>query len=78
MHKHVCTLAGKGLISTEDTTVSTKTGLKRNGNLLYTIRPIQLAINQFYEQQLAQMDVAVDRQLVAQVLALRSNSAHSA
>ena len=77
-HKHVCTLAGKGLISTEDTTVSTKTGLKRNGNLLYTIRPIQLAINQFYEQQLAQMDVAAERQLVAQVLALRSNSAHSA
>ena len=78
MRKHVCTLAGKGLISTKDTTVSTKTGLKRNGNLLYTIRPIQLALDQFYEQQLAQIDVAVDRQRVAKALALRSNSAHSA
>ena len=77
MHKHVCTLAGKGLISTEDTTVSTKTGLKRNGNLLYTIRPIQLALDQFYDQQLAQMDVAAERQRVATALALRSDSVHS-
>ena len=39
VRKHVCSLADKGLISTEDTTVFTKTGLKRNGSLLYTIRP---------------------------------------
>ena len=71
VRKHVCILAGKGLISTEDTTVSTKTGLKRNGNLLYTIRPIQLALDQFYEQQLTQMDMAAERQRVAQALALR-------
>lgn len=76
--KHVCSLADKGLIGTDDTTVFTKTGFKHNGNLLYTTRLIQPALDQFYEQQLAQMDVAVDRQLVAQVLALRSNSAHSA
>ena len=51
---------------------------KTIGNLLYTIRPIQLALDQFYEQQLAQIDVAVDRQRVAQALVLRSNSAYSA
>jgi hypothetical protein len=32
--KHICSLADKGLISTEDTTVFTKTGLKHK---LYTI-----------------------------------------
>ena len=52
--------------------------MKRNGNLLYTILPIQLALDQFYEQQLAQVDVAAERQRVAKALALRSDSAHSA
>ncbi|MCI9156882.1 MAG: helix-turn-helix domain-containing protein, partial [Lawsonibacter sp.] len=66
------------LISTENTTVTTKAGLKRNGNLLYTIRPIQLALDQFYEQQLARIDVAAKRQRIATALALRSDSAHSA
>ena len=42
--------------------VWTRDGLKHNGNLLYTIRPIQLALDQFYEQQLAQMDAAAERQ----------------
>ena len=78
VRKHVCSLADKGLISTEDTTVFTKTGLKHNGSLLYTIRPIQLALDQFYEQQLAQIDVAAERQRVANALALRNDSTHSA
>ena len=57
VHKYVCELEERQLISTESTTVTTKAGLKRNGNLRYTIRPIQLALDQFYDQQLAQMDV---------------------
>ncbi len=71
-------LEERRLISTENTTVTTKAGLKRNGNLLYTIRPIQLALDQFYEQQLARMDTTAERQRVATALALRSDSAHSA
>ena len=78
VHKYVCELEERQLISTESTTVTTKAGLKRNGNLLYTIRPIQLALNQFYEQQLAQMDVAAERQRVAKELALRSDKRSSA
>ena len=78
VRKYVCELEERQLISTESTTVTTKAGLKRNGNLLYTIRPIQLALDQFYEQQLAQMDIAAERQRVAKSLVLRSNSAHSA
>ena len=78
VRKYVCELEERQLISTESTTVTTKDGLKRNGNLLYTIRPIQLALDQFYEQQLTQMDMAAERQRVTTALALRSDSAHSA
>ena len=78
VRKYVCELEERQLISTENTSVTTKAGLKRNGNLLYTIRPIQLALDQFYTQQLAQMDVAAERQRVAQVLALRSDKCDSA
>ncbi len=78
VRKYVCELEERQLISTENTTVTTKTGLKRNGNLLYTIRPIQLVLGQFYEQQLAQMDTAAECQRVAKALALLSDSAHLA
>ena len=76
--KYVCELEERQLISTESTTVTTRDGMKRNGNLLYTIRPIQLALDQFYEQQLAQMDVAAERQRVAKALALRRDKCSSA
>ena len=72
--KYVCELEERQLISTESTTVTTKAGLKRNGNLLYTICPVQLALGQFYDQQMAQMDVAAERQRAATAL----TSAHSA
>ena len=78
VRKYVCELEERQLISTENTSVTTKAGLKRNGNLLYTIRPIQLALDQFYKQQLTQMDVTAKRQRVTTALALRSDSAHSA
>ena len=45
VRKHVCSLADKGLISTEDITVFTRTGLKHNGSLLCTIRPFQEALD---------------------------------
>lgn len=41
VRKHVCALTDKGLIRTEDTTVRTRSGLRRNGNLRYTIQPPQ-------------------------------------
>ena len=44
VRKHVCALVDKGLIRTEDTTVLTRSGLRRNGNLCYTILPIQMVL----------------------------------
>ena len=78
VRKYVCELEERQLISTENTTVTTRDGLKRNGNLLYTILPFQLALDQFYEQQLTQMDVAAERQRVTTALALHSDKRGSA
>ena len=44
-------LVEKRLIYTEPTTVTLKDGTKRNGSLLYTIRPIQEAKDYYVEQQ---------------------------
>ena len=55
VRKHVCSLVDKGLIHTENTTVMTRDGLKRNGNLLYTIPPFQPIMDEYYRQQLEQI-----------------------
>lgn len=60
--KHVDRLVEKRLIYTEPTTVTLKDGTKRNGSLLYTIRPIHEAVEYHVEQQMK----AFDRQSLAQ------------
>ncbi len=55
--KYVAELVDKGLIYTENTTVSSKDGKPRNGSLLYTIRPIQEAVDLYNEQQMAQLEL---------------------
>ena len=49
--KYVKDLEGKQFIITEPTRIRTKDGRTHNGNLLYTIRPIQDAIDYFHERQ---------------------------
>ena len=56
VRKHICSLTDKGLISTEDTTVFTKTGLKRNG-MLYTIRPFQEVLKAYHQGSLSELGV---------------------
>lgn len=51
--KYIRQLEEKRLIDTEPTKVKTKAGLVRNGNLLYTIRPIQEAVNYKLEKDLS-------------------------
>ena len=50
--KYVKRLEEKQLIRTEPTEVRTASGVKRNGNLLYTVLPIEQAKNLYLEQQL--------------------------
>lgn len=53
VRKYVKSLEDKCLISTERTEIITKNGIKSNGSLLYTIRPIAEAIEYFHNEQLS-------------------------
>lgn len=59
--KYVDVLHDKGLIETENTSVVTAKGQKRNGNLLYTLRPIEEAVELFYEEQNRRLNEEIGR-----------------
>ncbi len=56
VRKYLKELEDRALIYTEQTTIRTKEGQARNGTLLYTIRPIQEAVDYYYERQLQQLN----------------------
>ena len=55
--KYVDMLVKKELICTEQTTIKLKSGAIHNGNLLYTIRPIQDAVDYYDKQQMLQLQI---------------------
>ena len=59
--KYVGNLENKGLIRTEPTTVTTKAGKKRNGNLMYTILPIRDVFDHHIQRQLDELELATMR-----------------
>ena len=59
--KYVRELEDKCLIYTEPTEVILKDGKKRNGNLKYTIRPIQDAIEHYHYEQMKNVNEVVAR-----------------
>ena len=67
--KYVDGLTQKRLITVEPTTVITKNGVKRNGNLLYTIRPIEEAVEYHYERQMIRLESEMRRQATLKKLA---------
>ena len=73
VRKYIRQLEERGLITAEPTEVITKTGEKRNGNLLFTLRPIGEVIDDHYASQLAQLDLAAERQRVAKLLRARES-----
>lgn len=74
VRKYVAKLEDKHLITTEPTKVYTSSGMVRNGNLLYTILPIQQAIDYFHEQQILKVN---EEFLKAKVKNTLNNSAKS-
>jgi len=62
--KYIRRLEERELIATEPTAVHTSQGKKLNGNLLYTILPIEQAKQYFYKHQLENLDrtMAEDKQ----------------
>ena len=61
VRKYVAGLEEKGLIRTEPSTIITKDGRMRNGSLIYTIRPIQEALELNYQRQFLQAERDVER-----------------
>lgn len=72
--KHVHLLEDRGLIVTERTEIITKRGVKKNGNLLYTLLPMHEAAERCYERQLAALDKAAERHKVQAKLSAQQSA----
>ena len=68
VRKYIRRLEERGLITTEPTEVITKSSGRRNGNLLFTLRPIGEVIDDHYASQLAERELATERHRVANLL----------
>lgn len=66
--KYVDLLCGKDLISTEPTQIITSSGRKQNGNLEYTILPIQVAIDSYNKRQTDILELEREKALLKQRL----------
>ena len=75
VRKYLRRLEERGLIVTEPTEVITKTGEKRNGNLMFALRPIQEVIDEYNDRQLEELALAAERQRVAKLLRERESPA---
>nr|WP_326186057.1 helix-turn-helix domain-containing protein [uncultured Oscillibacter sp.] len=68
VRKYTLRLEERGLISTEPTEIITRAGKKRNGNLRYTLRPIQEVIDRHYDRQLEHLEMDTERQRISRLL----------
>ena len=59
---HVKLLEERGLIVTESTEIITKRGIKKNGNLLYTLVPMQVVTQAYYDRQFEKAELAAAQQ----------------
>ena len=66
--KYVRELEDKCLIYTEPTEIILKNGKKQNGNLKYTIRPIQDAVEYFHQQQMKKFQEDLAREKAQKTL----------
>ena len=75
VRKYIRRLEERELITTEPTEVITKSSGRRNGNLLFTLRPIGEVIDDHYASQLEELELAAERQRVAKLLREQESSA---
>ena len=68
VRKYIRQLAERGLITAEPTEVITKSSGRCNGNLLFTLRPIQEVIDEYYDRQLEELELTTERQRVGKLL----------
>ena len=72
--KHVRLLEERGLIVTERTSITTRRGIKKNGNLLYTLIPMHEVMERFSERQLTALDSAAERHRVQAILSAQQGA----
>ena len=72
VRKYVQELERRSLILTERTTIITQDGRIQNGSLRYTILPIQLVIEQFYQEQFKAADFAREQQRIEKIMVQRN------
>lgn len=65
VQKYITALGERGFISIEPTSVITKSGQKRYGTLLYTIRPIREAVELYHQRQLQKLELDVAKSSLA-------------
>ena len=68
VRKYVARLEARRMITTEPTIISSADGKPRNGTLLYTIRPIQEALDYDQECRLQNFEAEVERQKTKMIL----------
>ena len=68
VRKYIRRLEERELITTEPTEVITRASGRRNGNLLFTLRPIGEVIDDHYDRQLAELELSTERHRVANLL----------
>lgn len=66
--KHMRLLEEHGLIITEWTQIQMKNGIRKNGNLRYTVVPTHEVLEQCYQRQMTELE----RQRVQQKLSVQS------
>ena len=67
VRKYVLALEKRGLIVTEPTDVRLKSGRRRNGNLKYTLPPIQEVLRDYYARQRSALEAQAERQRVQKI-----------
>lgn len=72
--KHVYLLEERGFIVTERTSIITRRGIKKNGNLLYTIVPMYEVMERFYERQFTTLDSTAERLRVQSILSAQQGA----
>lgn len=68
VRKYIRQLEERGIITAEPTEGITKVGGKRNGNLRFTLRPIQEVMDEYYARQMEDLELVAERQRVAKLL----------
>lgn len=61
VRKYVSSLEEKGLIRTDPSRITTWDGRVRNGSLIYTIRPVQEAVELYHQRQLKVIEEETER-----------------